>query len=65
MSEKQTGPECQEMEAKRRDSGWQRQMACASKKLGVVKAGDEEMGNMIDVIPNKLTQERIQSKMLA
>lgn len=39
-------------------------MACASKKLEVVKVGDEEMGNMIDVIPNKLTQERIQSKML-
>lgn len=52
MSDKEAGPECQEMEAKRR---WQRQMACASKKLGVVKAGDEEMRNMIDVIPNKLT----------
>lgn len=50
------------MEVKRRDSGWQRQMACASKKLGVVKTGVEKMGNMIDVIPNKLTQ--IQSKML-
>lgn len=54
MSDKEAGPECQEMEAKRRDSGWQRQIACASKKLGVVKAGDEEMRNMIDVIPNKL-----------
>lgn len=49
---------------KKRYSGWQRQMTCASKKLGVVKAGDKEMGNMIDVIPNKLTQERIQSTML-
>lgn len=64
MSENQARPQCQEMEAKRRDGGWQRQMACASKKLEVVKVGDEEMGNMIDVIPNKLTQERIQSKML-
>ena len=53
MSEKQAGLEHKVMKAKRRDSGWQRQMACTSKELGVVKAGEEEIGNMIDVIPNK------------
>lgn len=56
MSEKQAGPGCQEMKVKRRNSGWQRQMACVSKKPGVVKAGKEAVGNMIDVIPNKLTE---------
>lgn len=46
------------------DSGWQRQMARTSKKLNVVKTGEEELRNMIDVIPNKLTQEITESKML-
>ena len=32
------------------------QMTCASKELRVLKAGEEEMLNMIDVIPNKQKQ---------
>lgn len=46
------------------NSGWQRQMARTSKKPNVVKAGEEELRTMIDVIPNKLTQDIIESKTL-
>lgn len=46
------------------DSGWQRQMARTSKKPNVVKAGEEELRTMIDVIPKKLTQDIIESKTL-
>lgn len=59
MPEKQEEAESQEMKAKRRDREWQRQMACASKEHGVLKAGEEEMRNMRDVIPNNLTQTNV------
>lgn len=39
-------------------------MARTSKKPNVVKAGEEELRTMIDVIPNKLTQDIIESKTL-
>lgn len=39
-------------------------MVRTSKKPNIVKAGEEELRNMIDAIPNKLTQDIIESKML-
>ena len=38
------------------------QMTCASKELRVLKAGEEEMLNMIDVIPISKNKEEFKAR---